>query len=130
MRFTEGLNNVSNLTRSEQVMAEKTICVLLVRGESPDGQKIYAYLGIQARRLEDFMEAQKKGTFQPEEYGTILASGIGEPDEETRKKMTEEYGFNHEAMIDIPHGVNMNDFTKDVVRGEKMPIITGDKDED
>src|SRR5678810_918609 len=83
------------------MIAEKTVCILLVRGESPDGKKIYAYLGIRADKLESFMEAQKKGTFYPEDYGIVIEAGEGEPTEEIKQKMTKEYGFNHEAMLDI-----------------------------
>lgn len=92
---------MAKLTRSEQIVAEKTVCVLLVRGESPDGKKIFAYVAIRADKLESFMEAQKQGTFYPEDYGIIIEAGEGEPTEEVKQKMTKEYGFNHEAMLDI-----------------------------
>jgi len=92
---------VSKLTRTEQIIAEKTVCILLVRGENPDGGKIYAYVAIRADKLESFMEAQKQGTFYPEDYGIIVESGEGEPNDEVKEKMTLEYGFNHEAMMDI-----------------------------
>ncbi len=93
---------MSKLTRTEQIIAEKTVCVLLIRGESPSGKKMYAYVAIRADKLEAFMEAQKQGTFYPEDYGIILDTGEGEPSEEVRQKMTKEYGFNHEGMLDIP----------------------------
>lgn len=92
---------MAKLTRSEQIVAEKTVCVLLVRGESPDNKKIYAYLAIRADKLEAFMEAQKQGTFYPEDYGIVIEAGEGEPSDEVKQKMTKEYGFNHEAMLDI-----------------------------
>jgi hypothetical protein len=92
---------VSKLSRTEQIIAEKTVCVLLVRGESPEGGKIYAYLAIRADKLESFMEAQKTGTFFPEDYGIVIESGEGEPSDEIKHKMTQEYGFNHEAMLDL-----------------------------
>jgi hypothetical protein len=92
---------VTKLTRTEQIIAEKTVCILLVRGESPDGKKIYAYLAIRADKLEAFMEAQKQGTFYPEDYGIIIEAGEGEPSDAIKQKMTQEYGFNHEAMLDI-----------------------------
>lgn len=92
---------MSKLTRTEQIIAEKTVCVLLVRGESPEGKKIYAYLAIRADKLESFMEAQKKGTFYPEDYGIVLDAGEGEPSDEVKLTMTKEYGFNHEAMLDL-----------------------------
>jgi hypothetical protein len=81
---------------------EKTVCVLLVRGENPDGGGIFAYVAVRADRLEEFMEAQQDDLFYPEDYGVIIESGEGEPSEEIRQKMEEEYGFNHEAMMDIP----------------------------
>lgn len=90
------------LTRSEQIIAEKTVCVLLVRGENPDGGRIFAYVAVRADKLEEFMEAQRKGLFYPEDYGMVLASGEGEPSDEIRQKMTKEYGFNHDNMLDIP----------------------------
>jgi len=92
---------MTKLTRSEQIVAEKTVCVLLVRGESPDGAKIFAYVAIRADKLEAFMEAQKTGTFYPEDYGIVLESGEGEPSDEIKQKMTQEYGFNHESMLDL-----------------------------
>lgn len=92
---------MTNLTRTEQLIAEKTVCILLIRGESPDGKKIYAYLAIRADKLQAFMDAQQTGTFYPEEYGMVLESGEGEPSEEVKQKMTKEYGFNHEAMLDL-----------------------------
>ena len=92
---------VTKLTRTEQIIAEKTVCVLLVRGESPEGAKIFAYLAIRADKLESFMEAQKAGTFFPEDYGIVLEAGEGEPSDEIKLKMTQEYGFNHDAMMDL-----------------------------
>lgn len=102
---------MSKLTRTEQIIAEKTVCVLLVRGESPDGKKIYAYLAIRADKLESFMEAQKQGTFYPEDYGIVLEAGEGEPSDEVKLKMTQEYGFNHEAMLDLASPEKAHDLT-------------------
>lgn len=92
---------MAKLTAPEQIIAEKTVCILLVRGETPEKKKIYAYVAIRADKLESFMEAQKQGTFYPEDFGIVIESGEGEPSEEIKKKMTEEYGFNHEAMMDV-----------------------------
>lgn len=92
---------MAKLSRTEQIIAEKTVCVLLVRGESPEGEKMFAYMAVRADKLESFIEAQKTGTFYPEDYGIVIESGFGEPSEEIRQKMTTEYGFNHDAMMDI-----------------------------
>ena len=87
---------------SDNELEEKTVCILLVRGENPDGGTIFAYVAVRADRLEEFMEAQTSGMFFPEDYGVIIESGEGEPDAETMKKMEEEYGFNHQMMVDVP----------------------------
>ena len=87
---------------SDQKLQEKTVTILLVRGENPDGEGIYAYVAVRADRLEEFMAAQQTGTFYPEDYGVIIEAGEGEPSAEVRRKMEEEYSFNHEVMVDIP----------------------------
>jgi hypothetical protein len=99
---------VSELSRSEKILAEKTVCVLLVRGEDPDGAPIYAYVGVRADKLKEFMQAQNSGLFYPEEHGVIIEAGHGEPSAEVRTKMERDYGFNHDGMLDIPDPENAN----------------------
>ena len=99
---------MSDLSRSEKILAEKTVCVLLVRGEDPNGAPIYAYVGVRADKLKAFMEAQNSGLFYPEEHGVIIESGFGEPSEDVRLKMERDYGFNHAGMLDIPDPENAN----------------------
>ena len=101
----------SGPSRSEQMLAEKTVCILLVRGENPDGGSIYAYVAVRADRLEDFMKAQEAGLFYPDEYGVVVEAGEGDPSPEVMQRMEQEYGFNHEGMLDIPQGI-----TQDQVR--------------
>jgi len=106
---------VTQLSRSEQIIAEKTVCVLLVRGESPEGDAIYAYVAVRADRLEDFMQAQKTGMFYPEDYGVIIEAGEGDPDEDVRTRMERDYGFNHKMMIDIPDAQHAGELTHNIV---------------
>jgi hypothetical protein len=87
---------------AQKEVTEKTVCILLVRGENPDGGSIYAYVAVRADKLEEFMAAQESGMFYPEDHGVIIESGEGDPSDEVRKKMEDEYGFNHQQMIDIP----------------------------
>lgn len=93
---------MTELSRSEKILAEKTVCVLLVRGEDPEGKPIFAYVGVRADRLKEFMAAQQSGVFYPEEYGIIIEAGEGDPTTEVMEKMERDYGFNHKAMMDIP----------------------------
>ena len=105
---------MSKLSRTEQIIAEKTVCVLLVRGENLDGERIFAYMAVRADKLEGFIEAQKNGTFYPEDYGIVIESGIGDPSDEVKEKMTKEYGFNHEAMLDIDTPQSANDIASNI----------------
>jgi hypothetical protein len=89
------------LSLEDQIIAEKTVCILLVTGEDPDGGSIFAYVAIRADRLQEFMAAQGSDTFYPEDFGVIIEAGEGEPSEELRRKMETEYGFNHETMAGI-----------------------------
>lgn len=88
-----------NLSPSQKVLAEKTVCILQVRGFDPEGTPIYAYVAVRADRMQEFMEAQRRGNFAPEDYGVIIEAGTGEPTPEVMKRMEEEYGFNHEKMV-------------------------------
>jgi hypothetical protein len=113
------------LSRSEKILAEKTVCVLLVRGEDPDGTPIYAYVGVRADRLKEFMEAQQKGVFYPEEYGVIIHAGQGDPDPEVRTMMERDYGFNHEAMIDVPGPDHANKIAADLSKAVRAENESG-----
>jgi len=73
-----------------------------VRGENPDGSPIFAYVGVRADKLTDFMKAQESGMLYPEDFGSIIEAGEGEPSEAIRRKMETDYSFHHEGMIDIP----------------------------
>jgi hypothetical protein len=112
---------VVKLSRSEQIIAEKTVCVLLVRGENPDGQPIYAYVAVRADKLEEFMAAQKSGLFYPEDFGIIVESGEGEPSDEVRERMEREYGFNHAQMLDIPNAEEAGQLTQNIVSARPDP---------
>lgn len=83
----------------EQIDPAKTVCILLVQGEKPDGGAIFSYVAVRADKVDEFMAAQKSGVFYPEDFGVIIESGEGQPSPEIRKKMEDEYGFDHTKMI-------------------------------
>lgn len=107
---------MAELSRSEKLLAEKTVCVLLVRGEDPYGQPIFAYVGIRADKMQEFMAAQSQGLFYPEQHGIVIESGFGEPSEEVKSRMEREYGFNHQAMTDIPDAESANQVAAQISR--------------
>jgi hypothetical protein len=111
-----GGHGMTELSRSEKLLAEKTVCVLLVRGEDPDAKPIYAYVAVRADKLKEFMAAQESGVFYPEEYGVIVEAGEGEPSAEVRARMERDYGFNHAAMLDIPDSNSAGDVAGELTR--------------
>lgn len=92
----------AHLELADNVVAERTVIILLVRGENPDGLPIYAYVAVHADRLEEFMAAQTSGTFYPEDFGAIIEAGEGDPTQQVRERMEKEYAFDHDSMVDIP----------------------------
>ena len=78
-------------------LPKQSVTVVIVRGTTPDGEGIYAYVAVRTDKLDAFMEAQKHPPFFPDEYGIVIESGEGEPSVEVKQRMTREYGFNHDA---------------------------------
>ncbi len=115
----KGVQALKKLSISEQIIAEKTVCILLVRGENPEGAAIYAYVAVRADKLESFMAAQKSGTFYPEDFGVIIEAGEGEPTDDVRRKMETEYGFNHQVMVDIPNAEKAHEITANLRRANE-----------
>jgi hypothetical protein len=81
---------------------DATVCVVLVRGESPEGAPIYAYVALMQHHLPAFMKAQANGTFYPKDFGVVVESGEGEPPEDVRRNMETTYGFNHKTRETLP----------------------------
>lgn len=107
---------MSKLGRSDKMLAERTVCVLLVRGESPEGEPVYAYVAVRADKLDEFVEAQKQEPFYPDEYGIIVESGIGEPSDEVRERMERDYGFNHQKMLDMHDADSANEVARQMTK--------------
>ena len=107
---------MTELSRTDKLLAEKTVCVLLVRGEDTQGEPIYAYVGVRADKLDAFIAAQSSGTFYPDEHGVVIESGHGEPSDEVKKRMEVDYGFNHDTMTDVPDAENANAVAAELAR--------------
>lgn len=111
---------MSELSWSEKILAERTVCVLLVRGSDPRGDSpVYAYVAVRADRLKDFVEAQGKEPFYPDEYGVIIRSGQGEPSDDVRALMERDYGFNHAQMMNVNNADEATGVAAELVRHVK-----------
>lgn len=104
----------NRLSTIQRLIAEKTVCVVLVRSEDTEGNQLFAYMAVRADKLPEFIEAQNSGTFYPEDFGIVIEMGEGEPSSEIREKMQREYGFNHEAMLDIPTPEKAHDIAANI----------------
>jgi hypothetical protein len=104
--MSAGLKNVrtsGQISLDERLFSERTVAILLVRGENPDGEQIYAYVAVRSDRIDEFMRAQSgEDVFYPEDYGVIIEDGEGEPADEVRRRMADQYGFDHDSAISLP----------------------------
>ncbi len=90
------------LSRTEKMIAERSVGVVLVQGNAINGEPIWAYVAVKLSDLEKFMRAQQEGNFDPEEYGVIIEGGVGKiPPADVMQRMEVEYGFNHDQMLDL-----------------------------
>ncbi len=94
------LDDISNITNGELPTTEqlqetdKTVGILvLVQGEKSDGSQFYAYVVIAPSKYQSFLQAEKIGNYNLEDYGEIVKISDGfEPPAEIRKEMHKKYG--------------------------------------
>ncbi len=85
----------------EEKLGKETAIVTLLQGQDADGAPGYVYIAVRTNLFKQFHEAYTKGPVDLEEWGVILAQGKGLPNDAVQKRMTEEYGFNHEGGIPL-----------------------------
>ena len=87
---------------ADLLLAANARLVILLRGVGTDGVARFAFLSVRGDKIPRLREAMNRAEFNPADYGDILLEGPGEPTDAEYARMAEEYGFNREAMIDIP----------------------------
>lgn len=69
---------------------QENIEIRLITGESPDdGKPIYHYLALYSDMVRDLNLSLMLKTTELEQYGVILASGEGVPDDDTKAYVAE-----------------------------------------
>ncbi|TAE31881.1 MAG: hypothetical protein EAY65_07670 [Alphaproteobacteria bacterium] len=90
-------------SQTDELALRYSVMINLIRGENVEGTPVFAYVAVRGDEMDAFMRAQSlPNGFDPLEFGVIIESGEGEPSEEIRARMLEEYGFNHDQMLELP----------------------------
>lgn len=92
-------NNSTPLELTDDILEEKV--VILLQGENNFGDAIFSYLQLTLRNLQQLKHFLQSGEkFMPSDFGTVLAAGRGEPNQELRSEMAVTY-----KMVDRPQAV-------------------------
>lgn len=98
----------SNVDEDEPVL-------ILIEGKNTFGDKIFCYLKLPYsgyRILREKMFNQEK--FNPRDYGEIVAAGQGQPTEDIKQEIKDEYGFVPVSMNEAtPQRFNFEDVDDD-----------------
>lgn len=82
------------------MLKDKLFAILLMYGRDKAGSQKYYYLSVRTDRINDMMKTQRdKGWFEPTEFGRILHSGDGIPDDAVMKMIEAKYGFDHREVV-------------------------------
>lgn len=93
----------SMISHTQKELIKNIAVVTLLQGADEDGKNMYIYLGVRGDLYNKFISVQQsKKPFDPEEYGVIITSGSGSPDQKTKTYMNREFGFNHENPLVSP----------------------------
>ena len=82
---------MTELSFNQKAQLENAFFITLLYTTGEDGERYYGYLAIKAVDLPKVETAQKRGHFRFEELGIVLAWGKGEPTDEVKARMLEEY---------------------------------------
>lgn len=96
-------NNWNNTTNSNQAagsggtggfdeLFKNEYAVILLQGKNTFGDKIYSYVEVTLPNIKRLYAALHAGVdFSPSDFGSIVASGTGEPSDELRQEMANTY---------------------------------------
>ncbi len=85
-------------TYLEKMLLEQSIMIVLVQAKGHDDQDYYAYLAISPLKIPELSDAIKKGNADIRKYGRIIMQGKGQPDQQVKKTMQDEYAFNNRLL--------------------------------
>ena len=84
-------------SHQQRLAAEKKTNVYFLPGKNASGAAGYVYVVSSAILHEDFIATIQLGVIPP--YAVVVERGMGEPDENVKKKMLDYYGFDHDTAL-------------------------------
>ena len=85
-------NMEDSLNPAEMEALEREKIVMLMQGKNDGGEPVFCYLQLSILQLAELKnQIVRNQDFQPSDFGTILVSGYGEPNEEIRADMSAKY---------------------------------------
>jgi hypothetical protein len=92
-------------TASGAEVAEEEPVLILIEGRNSFGDKIFCYLKLPYSNYRALREKMfNKEKFNPRDHGEIVAAGLGQPTEEIKNEIKEEYGFVPVSANEPPSG--------------------------
>lgn len=85
----------------QKVIDGKVRCIFLVKTRTVEGFYIFAYCSVLLKNVEKFAKGMRSERFNLTKYADLILLGDGEPDEEAKAFMEEEFGFDHSQMTDL-----------------------------
>lgn len=95
-------------------VAEDEPVLILIEGKNTFGDRIFCYLKLPYSSYRILREKMfNKEKFNPRDYGEIVAAGLGQPTEEIKNEIKEEYGFVPVSVNEPPKTFDFEDVSDD-----------------
>ncbi|MGH1402903.1 MAG: hypothetical protein ACRBDL_01540 [Alphaproteobacteria bacterium] len=85
------------MTKQTQNETKTDYFIALITGITPEDKNFWAYLAIPFEMYDLYRIAEAEGDFDMEDYGKVLAFGLGNtPPKKTRQDMVEKYNLDED----------------------------------
>lgn len=93
----------SDLTHAQRELAKQMQCMFYMQTMHPEHGPIYLYVVVRGDRAPAFRAAlEQQDEIEVEQFGTIVASGHGQPTVEEMMKIEAQFGITHANIVQVP----------------------------
>ncbi len=86
---------------SDELALKNAFFIVLIKSINFEDKPIYTYLATTAKNLKRLTKQDPNQMIDFAKFGEIIACDYGEPSEELKKEIEEEYAFNHNVFFQI-----------------------------